>query len=281
MDVEKRTLVSEGIILTTVPVFGYALAFAYQSGYAYYFKIPPELISISMPQILLSTTSLVFIVLMLFVISDEIFTTLPDHLRQNPIVRRIARITPMVLLFIASLMLFGRRWEQWIIYPIIIGFQLALEFLRPLLAWHDKKTYAEKLAAEREYRAWVHNRSLFAHLERIVGASIIRFILSLVLVLWLAFSAGSSKALNRISYFVDTARTNTVILAIYDTRFVSATYDPSNHIVSTDLTIYEISDACPFSLKNEPIGPLSPMKSKEGEQPGPGYPPQGVGSPVP
>lgn len=257
MNEEKRSWLSESIIATAVPLMGYVLAFCYQSGYAGYFNIPREIISISMPQILLSTTGLVLYGYSLLWLSEIIFSSIPINARRDPIIRRTARLAPVTLLLFVSLNMYGLQSIEWIIFLIILIIQLFWEFVVPQLVQTRTKPYIEKLTAEWEDRDRKRNLGIIASLEGIVGFNITRYFLALVLIMYIASSWGGNHAIHCTNFYVDTSRTNTVILAIYDSRCVSSTYNPTNHSVSSDITITELSAACPLNIKKERIGPLS------------------------
>lgn len=62
-------LVSDGLLTAGMPLLGYSLAFAYEAGYAGYYGIPLQLISVSLTQVLIAITATIFPLVFLLSIS--------------------------------------------------------------------------------------------------------------------------------------------------------------------------------------------------------------------
>ena len=61
-----RNILSESIMLSAIPVIGYASAILYEEGYAFHFGMPYEFIQVSIKEIILTVLSVCFLYLYLF-----------------------------------------------------------------------------------------------------------------------------------------------------------------------------------------------------------------------
>ena len=58
----REKLLSDGLLIAGVPLLGYAIAFAYECGYARYYGIPLQLISLTLTQILVAIAGVISII---------------------------------------------------------------------------------------------------------------------------------------------------------------------------------------------------------------------------
>ena len=252
MENEKPSWLTEGVLITLVPLLGYTIAFAYQSGIALYYGVPLELVKISLPQILIAVTSLVAIAMVLFMLSDAIYQLFPEGVIQNIIIRRILMYSPLFLLLAVFLCLFDRHWKEWgwIVLIILVG--VYDDFLRPLILQRSKPTYIAKIQAQWDVDS--QSRYLISVVFRKYGTSNTRLIMFLVLLVTLSYSVGRSAAMRQTTFYIDEANTNTVLLACYDDTLIYSTFEPTNRMLSSSIEIRRLSDALAIRLNKKNIG---------------------------
>ena len=72
---EQKNLISEAIIIAGVTLLGYLVGFVYEYGYAYYYGIPVQFITLSITHLLAAGAALVFVALFIYPIPNLIYMT--------------------------------------------------------------------------------------------------------------------------------------------------------------------------------------------------------------
>src|SRR5260370_23415953 len=138
----KSTLFTEGLLIAAAPVAAYLLALTYISGYASYFSIPMEFLSLNVTTMFVVGGKILSLALLVWLFVLLVFQFLPAG--DNPLLRRILAILPWAALLYIQVMFFGRRWHEWrstLLFFLLIAAEL---FLLPLIH-RDKTSYMEKL----------------------------------------------------------------------------------------------------------------------------------------
>jgi hypothetical protein len=239
--------ISEGLIIAGVPLLGYSLAFAYEYGYAKYYGIPWQLISISLNQILSAVAALLFIFMNVFLLVNLIYMIFSQ--------RKGIRLTVNYFLIflaplIALLYIYGRNWQEWIVGFGAMMFLLILWFVLPLLDRRKDKTsdekFVESILAEPE--------SLVDSAARIIGVAPLRIAALIYMVIWIAYSAGRGEALDKKEYWVDSLRPDTLVLRIYGEVVVAHGYDPKKLQLTGDLIVSKISPHHSINFREQKLG---------------------------
>lgn len=152
---DRNKILSEGLLIAVVPLVGYAVAFAYEYGYTNYYGLPWQFISLTLSQILGTTGAMILVLVVVFPVLNIVYTLHAVYKDKHPVVTSLVRVTLSLLPLLALLSIFGSRWRVWGSYAVIVVLFALMEFLFPLIAFHDKETYAEKLAA-----AEAHDRNV-------------------------------------------------------------------------------------------------------------------------
>jgi len=250
--------VTEGVFIASFPVVGYAVCVAYQSGYAKYFGIPSELITISIPDIMRVVAILAMFGLVIFSLFDGVYELLSEKAKQSIVVRRLSQFSILFVFFGMFLLFFGLQWKHWIGIGIVLMVFMLGNFALPLLTQKNKPTYEEKLKTQWEIDS--KSKSLVSAAIEKHGRANIQLIWGVMMLLLLSYSAGQSEAIRKVDYLVDKSKTNTVILAIYDNKFVEAEFDPMTCVVSHKFIIGCFSDKAEFQFQTQKIGPLNSIK---------------------
>src|SRR5262249_35985967 len=94
-------LLTEGVLLALASLAGYAIAFAHEAGYATYFGVPLDLVSIDITRILVVLAVLVGLALILLTMSNTFFLSISERLPQ-PMRGRLALIFLPTVLLVAT-----------------------------------------------------------------------------------------------------------------------------------------------------------------------------------
>lgn len=137
----KFTL-SDAILIAISTVVGYSLAYMYELGYTSKFSIPAEYISLDTTSILSGVISVIASLLIIFSFYNLMYPFIPK--KNDELSLRIGRFAPVIIISIANI-LFIRGYRLFYVLLVII----ILEFIWPLM-YKDRKTYNEKLKADRE-----------------------------------------------------------------------------------------------------------------------------------
>ena len=252
----RKRWLTEGIILALIPIAGYALCFAYQAGYAAFFHIPLELIEITIPQILIAIAWLAGIVFFTLLFFNAVYECLSARTKQHFIFKRIRNYSFMFVMLFVFFCLFPLQWKQWIGFVICIPLLLFMEFVPPLLLEKGKLTYKEKLKSYWQWSSESSRKSLIAEIHDKYGADTIGFVMGFAMLLSFSYSAGEAVATHKAYYMVDHSKTNTVVVAIYNNKYVEAPFDPVAGKVSPDFTVCFITDK-EFRFQVLKVGPFT------------------------
>jgi hypothetical protein len=251
---DPNKLISEGLVIAGMPLLGYSVAFAYEYGYASYYGIPWQLISLSLTQVLATAAILCWLFITLFFVSNLAFTILSNKKKPNPMLAYYFDVLwPVLLYFVALFLIFGTHWREWIFFLAFLALFSVLEFGLPLVTQKDKETYMEKLAAAQA----AEPRTLFDVAARTGWARHFKVLINISLMLLLARDVGRAEALNKNDYWVDSLRTNMVVLRIYGDTVVSHEYDPKNMRLAGDFLVTKISPTQRLRFQEQSLGHLT------------------------
>jgi len=142
----KSTWISESILIASAPAAAYLLSYSYIAGYADYFHIPTEFISLNIATMFSIARPILVLLLMVYTLFIMLFLFWP--LTDNPIRTRTVRIFPFAALTLLQLLFFGKHWYEWIGSFSVLAYLAAQFFLVPLIGRSRVPSYTEKL---REY----------------------------------------------------------------------------------------------------------------------------------
>jgi hypothetical protein len=250
----RQTLLSEGLLIAGVPLAGYSIALAHEYGYAGYYGIPWQFISLTLTHVLAAIAGLVALLCVLFSFYNIAYSVFWQGNDPHPAIVSLSRLAPLLLLFLGSLLIFGARWQEWAVTLGVVVFLGFFEFIFPLVTQRDKTTYREKLLAQE-----AHERSITMPLDvaaKAYGNQPIRLLAYIGLAVLMAFFAGRGEAINEKNYYVDSSNPNVVILRFYGDTVVAQEYDPRGNKLTGNLLVTKISDKQPLHFKMKELGHL-------------------------
>jgi hypothetical protein len=253
--------ITEGLIITASPIVGYMLSFVYEMGFAGVFKIPPQLITISLTTFFVATGSLFMIALLLFQLSSLGFVVFSDlSTSDSPVYRRFVRLSPGFLFSVVLLLLTaGTHSSAWIGVVGVWAIFIFLEFVFPCITQRDKVTYLEKLKAQD--RLDRRRGDLLDYIAQRIGRPFITIMIFLGLITYLYYFAGYTTALKQSEFLVTDTSPERVVLRIYGDKMICAPFDRITRTVEKNFVILKMSEDPNVALHLEKIGPLSPEKT--------------------
>lgn len=244
--------VSEGLIIAACSIVAYLLTFVYEAGFARFFRIPLEFITLNLTSIFVVAGALLVVVIFLFLLTELIFTIL--NRGDNPIYRGVVRLIPVFLLFAALLFLYGVQWREWIWIAVVMIMLAFLEFGFPLITQRHKIHYRDKLEAQEEVE-----RQVETPIDRAIwrmGSTAIIIILCLWLGLSISYHAGHAAALKQDEFLVATTSPEMVVLRIYGDKLICAPFERATKEVQRSFIVLKVAEDPKLMLRLEKVGPL-------------------------
>ncbi|HEY5728812.1 MAG TPA: hypothetical protein VIS72_02085 [Anaerolineales bacterium] len=246
--------ISEGIFLGLISASAYFFTYTYERGYAGYFNIPTELITVSLNTTLLFFTIIFGFFGFLFIFLD-ISTTLLKGL--NPIIAKtvlpvfITLFLPLIYIYFFGLIEWS-RWMALLIFCLIIAF---IQFIFPLLTQRKVRGYINKLAAQLEAdRQNVNFPSLLADW---FGLNPIIFLLLFIFGYFVASTAGLAEAVKKTDFLVIHSNPEVVVLRIYNDLAIGASFNRTTKELGDEFTFTSIKQDPNIVFELESIGPLT------------------------
>jgi hypothetical protein len=218
-----------------MPFLGYCYAFAFEFGYLHHFGFPYWLIHLSLQQVIVAISLLVFVVLL----SSVVFTLLPERTRYPAFLAiQNAQLLPLFLSF---------RELDWRWLPTMPDWA-KLILLATAFALI---VYLSRLVARRLTSALERASARY----RIAKPAMVLVIISLTLAPLSLYGIGTFIAQEQVWYEVVASPERCVVIRGYDENVICAPFDPASHAVDRRFRILEATSATTeFSLDS--IGPL-------------------------
>lgn len=251
---KNRNWITDGIIIALVPFLGYLFAFQYESGYAIYFNFPQELISIGLPQIIMTLSILTVVIMLLFFIVEMLSMIVPGNKRA--LYRNVINILPITCYSIGYLFAYGfKKAAVFIFLFVIFGFE---RFVLPLFVYRDKKDYNSKIQADEDatWKFREERNALSVRILRIFGQKEFMIILNLVLCVYFTQMVGEIIASEKNQFIVSSNDPQKVIVRIYGDNAICASFDRKANIIKKDISIYKLASPEVQNMKFEKIEPL-------------------------
>jgi hypothetical protein len=269
----KETLsrmLSDGLIISGISLLGYVLAFAFEFGYLTHFEVPMrfilQLVDIKLTNILIATVLAFIVLFFLIMIIDAVSSssafkkvvTLHKHM-----------IVPLLTLplLVIEVLIFGLNWNKYIIVILVTIVVLAFNYLYPLLAFRQVKSYRAKLKAH-------YDKGLFPGPSKagiistllknnLVVLPLLLFTISLFLLLTV-FEISRGIATNQKVYpIVNYNRSKLAVIKIYNNKLLTLPVHPSkNKVLLRRLVLVDLNEVLKknIHIQFEEIGPITIMK---------------------
>lgn len=245
---------SDALLIAAVPVFGYAAAFAFKTGTATRFKIPLELITLDLQDILLaigiSSSAFIVLAMVLNVFHSMVMRDLEKPPTSAGEVFRTL-LEPNIPILVAPIpfMILYRTPGEAIL--MVEGAFIALFILPTLLVAlvRGEGSYLDRI--RRMQRAETAARTPMDRVPR----RLVRGVLLAIYIVVLFFAVGDTQALYRETFLVTSQGPPRAVLAIYRDRMVLAPVDLRSRHIGRGRDIVSLGTTEQlFTLRH--IGPL-------------------------
>lgn len=176
----------------------------------------------------------------------------------SPIVKKFLSEFNIFIIVFIFLAIYRATWGFWhSAGPYLLGFGiiwLCYEYTAPLWLYPKKKTYSEKLEAVEKQRKSYQPKFYFDYnnyKDRIIILWILLFFLYAF-----AGDLGTSEAIRKKNFLVLSDEKNSVVLRIYDDKYVCAPFHRETKQVDRSFIILESSGQNELRFNLEKVGPL-------------------------
>ena len=259
---------SEGILLAIGSSAAYLLTFQYEKGFASYFGIPPQFVSVGLLNVLYGAVLLLAFIYVVFSFGNLSVAFIPTKYSVEPVfVRRILELWITLLPDFAVAYLHNNLlwWLLFVVGALLLVFA---GFVLPLFRNKTESSYIKKLEAEER------KKQKTAGTPNLLSLTVPKFGPKLSLILWyslmsifLAAAAGESAAESQKEFLVTTiAPTNEVVLLRrYGDELIFAPFDRKTFQVQKTFLVVKVQDLKTLLIL-ESIGPLKPVNSTHDNQ---------------
>lgn len=254
---EKQNIgLTEGIIIATVPVIGYWIAFLFEFGYCNYFNIPSTFVEIGIQNIMIAIIGLLGLLAIIFNFANFFFMSfkwLPKTIKAS-----LQRIF-LASAFTYGFFLFNKHpiSQVILITSIMFIFLIFIEFVFPLIRQTKTKGYLEKLKAQDKFDFEEHTLLDVAAIK--IGYNKFLLIYLVFILSFLAYFAGSYNAKYQINFLVLNNEKELVVLKTYSKFFLAAKFDRKTKTIFTEYKLIPVDTQLGI-FKFEQIGPLLPKR---------------------
>ncbi len=259
----KWTWLTEGLLIAAAPIAAYLLALSYISGYAEYFQIPMELISLNAITLFVVGGKILSLGIFVYLFVFFVFQFISAD---SPIVVRILVVLPWFVLVYVEAIFFRFRWREWgmsLIFFLVLVVEL---FIFPLVH-RDKSSYVEKL--REDTRRFNAGRSLAVRMFQSKRAP---WVWILGICVWfsltLANKGGRFQAMWKTEFLVPSSAPGNVVLCTYGDYLVVAPFDKQTREVERSFSLLKKGDDPKLLLQLQAVGPLRVKDTSAEVRPG-------------
>jgi hypothetical protein len=248
-----RAWFSEGLIIAATPVLAYMITFTYEVGFAAFFGIPSEFISLNLTSFFLVAFYLGLMVAFLLATAGMvlIFTPARDH----PLYRRVLSVLPLSLLAVGYIVMFQSYWREWAAILPGLVILILLVFVLPAVVHRDKGKYVDRLRAADQVVS--KSASVFDRVMEKGGTTVVAGFLYAWIILSLSHAAGRSSALWQREFLVTSTSPEMVVLRVYGDNLIAAPLDRERKKVQRSFVILKMAADPKLQLRLERVGPLT------------------------
>jgi hypothetical protein len=259
----KWTWLTEGLLIAAAPIAAYLLALSYISGYAEYFQIPTELLSLNAITLFVVGGKILSLAMFVYLFVLFVFQFISAD---SPIVVRILVVLPWFVLAYVEAIFFRFRWREWRMNFIIFLVLVVELFIVPLVH-RDKSSYVEKLREEtRRFNAGRSLANRMFQSKRAAWVSI--FGICVWFSLTLANKGGRFEAMWKTEFLVPSSAPGNVVLCTYGDYLVVAPFDKQTKEVERSFSLLKKGDDPKLLLQLQAVGPLRVKDTSAEVRPG-------------
>ena len=250
----EETRFPEAVLLAGASAISYAVAYAYRTGFASYYGLPPVLLTPTIGGILQAGAGVGAILLTLSLFLNSFWMFLPS--RESALGRSIRRVFLMlVVTILTSYSLFVYRWG-WLAVPAALCVFGFLELVFPLLTQRKIARYEDKLAAQEKVESKVTTPA--DHLAKRIGKKAFLLVLAAYILINFSHSVGYRAAKEQEEFFVLDDTPGYVVAMMDDDIVVLVAYDPESSTLKRSYDVRRLSSSqASWRLRKKKIGRLN------------------------
>jgi hypothetical protein len=248
------TWISETVLIASAPVAAYLLTLSYIAGYAGYFNIPTDFISLGITTLFSIGGRVLFLVTLTLLIFVSLFMFWPHS--DSPILWRVKRIFPFGVLFIIQLLFFEAHWHEWIGTLWVLALLAAQFFLVPLIGRGNIPTYTKKLMDFDTRQSGTHPTVAEYFFRSGIGSRAATVALWTWFSLSISYSGGRWEAMWHTDYLIPASSPDNVVLSSFGDNMIVAPFDRKTKEVERSFMILKKAEDSTLLLRWEAVGPL-------------------------
>src|ERR1700752_13265 len=252
---------SEGLILAIGSSSAYLLTFQYEMGFASYFGIPPQFVSVGLQNVLFGAALLAGFIMIIFGLGDIVVSFIPARYGEEPIFVRKAITVGVGLLGTFTIAYIYNKPRWWALCAGVTLLVVFAVFVLPAIRNRKETTYIEMLRADAKAKqSKASTPSLGRWFARRVGPSVAVTFWFGLLSVFMAVAAGDATAVQQKEFLVTTlASKELVLLRRYGDELIFAPFDRRTSEVQKSFIVMKV-DALTTPLIVELVGPLKPVR---------------------
>ncbi len=240
------------VIIFTMTILGFAIAFVFDDGYLTYFGIPVIFADVTLHSLFLCGSAAFGIVVSLLLLLNFLVTIFPGEL-SSYVFRRIAEVVLIVVATAIGAWLAGALRGLWAIGLFLSLSYAFFELIMPLLWFPQKATYAEKLL-EQQRADRFSKRQLGARLKQYVPPFYGYGLLLGIFLLFYAYNIGVYVARTQDEFAIADGNSRCAVLRVRAEGFLCAEFDEMSHSL---IGVFRFVDPQETTLKISKVGPLA------------------------
>lgn len=257
----EGTRLPDAILLAAASAVSYAVAYAYRTGFASFYGLPPVLLTPTVGGILQAGAAVGATLLTLSVFVNGLWMFLPS--RESPVGRSIRRLFVMlVVTILVSYSLFAYKWG-WLVVPAALCIFGFLELVFPLFTQRKIASYGDKLAAQEKVESNV--TTPLDHFAKRIGRKAFVLVFASYVLMHFAYAVGYRAAKEQEEFFMLDDAPGYVVATMDDDMIVLVAYDPETSTLKGSYDVRRHSSShSSWRLQKRKIGKLNapPMAGK-------------------
>jgi len=250
--------VTEGLLIASLPIVAYFLAYVFERGYCSYFNIPPIFIHISIFNVASEAITVIGTYAVLFFLFDSFvypfFSKFDRALRWSLINTAVILFIMVGYAIVANLSI-----EHILMFflPFICAI-LFFEFILPLITQKNIPGYVNKIKAQKKIN--FEDDTFMDKIALKIGPSLFLMIYIFILTSEAFYFAGGIKAKYKTVFLTSTKTPDVVYLEKGDNFLIGCKFDRNTNTLTNPLVIEPLNKN---SVSFEKLGRLKPFRTRK------------------
>ncbi len=232
--------ITDGLIISGLSAYVYALAYYYERGIFEYFKIPVGFVTVNLSSFATVAVGVFFAIVLIFTLLIQFKRCLSSFLDDEK--RRREEIETVISSLVMAL-------------SIVIGFMIIFKIIGPILVLIGLYLFSCFI----EYILALEKRTPTAHHALFQFIRIVIYTSMMITGLDVSGEMGNYSARSRVNFTVLHSSPELAVLGKYGEYLFCSEFDKNTHQFSSKIKLIPLSEIKEFDLHVEEIGPLSPM----------------------